>query len=81
MRSLYFLGSRVTGGSLHAIREEERVRRSGRCNVSRAVSELVRAGLVRRHYEGWRVDHHNRGARREAVYTLLPDTMRALGKA
>ena len=59
----------------------ERVRRSGRCNVSRAVSELVRAGLVRRHYEGWRVDHHNRGARREAVYTLLPDTMRALGKA
>lgn len=59
----------------------ERVRRSGRCNVSRAVSELVRAGLVRRHYEGWRVDHHNRGAQREAVYTLLPGTMRALGKA
>ena len=58
----------------------ERVRRSGRCNVSRAVSELVRAGLVRRHYEGWRVDHHNRGARREAVYTLLPGTMRALGR-
>ena len=29
LRSLYFLGSRVTGGSLHAIREEERVRRSG----------------------------------------------------
>lgn len=27
-----------------------RVRRSGRCNVSRAVSDLVRAGLVRRHY-------------------------------
>jgi N-acetylmuramoyl-L-alanine amidase len=29
LRSLYFLGSRVTGGSLHAIREEELVRRSG----------------------------------------------------
>lgn len=29
LRSLYFLGSRVTGGSLHAIREEEQVRRSG----------------------------------------------------
>ena len=29
LRSLYFLGSRVTGGSLHAIREEEHVRRSG----------------------------------------------------
>ncbi|KHO25698.1 N-acetylmuramoyl-L-alanine amidase [Mycolicibacterium setense] len=29
LRSLYFLGSRVTGGSPHAIREEELVRRSG----------------------------------------------------
>ncbi|MDX1873348.1 N-acetylmuramoyl-L-alanine amidase [Mycolicibacterium sp. 120266] len=29
LRSLYFLGSRVTGGSIHAIREEELVRRSG----------------------------------------------------
>ena len=29
LRSLYFLSSRVTGGSLHAIREEEMVRRSG----------------------------------------------------
>ena len=57
-----------------------RVRASGRCNVSRAVSELVRAGLVRRHYQGWRVDHHNRGARREAVYTLTPEAMRAVGR-
>ena len=29
LRSLYFLGSRVTGGSPHAIREEELMRRSG----------------------------------------------------
>src|ERR1044072_1891802 len=29
LRSLYFLGSRVTGGSPHAIREEELVRSSG----------------------------------------------------
>lgn len=29
LRSLYFLGPRVTGGSPHAIHEEERVRRSG----------------------------------------------------
>src|ERR1700685_2086567 len=29
LRSLYFLSSRVTGGSIHAIREEELVRRSG----------------------------------------------------
>lgn len=57
----------------------ERVRRSGRCNVSRAVSDLVRAGLLRRHYQGYRVDHANRGAQREAVYTLSPDVRGALG--
>jgi hypothetical protein len=56
----------------------ERVRRSGRCNVSRAVSDLVRAGLVRRHYQGFRVDHHNRGAQREAVYTLTEMAAEAL---
>ena len=56
----------------------ERVRRSGRCNVSRAVSDLVRAGLVRRHYQGYRVDHHNRGAQREAVYTITEAAARAL---
>jgi hypothetical protein len=61
--------------------EEEvraRVRRSGRCNVSRAVSDLVRAGLVRRHYQGFRVDHPNRGAQREAVYTLTAAAAGAL---
>lgn len=58
----------------------ERVRQSGRTNVSRAVSELVRAGLVTRHYQGWRVDHENRGAQRQAVYTLpaaVRDALRA----
>lgn len=47
-----------------------RVRASGKTNLSRAVSELVAAGLLRRHYQGYRVDHHNRGAQRHAVYTL-----------
>lgn len=47
-----------------------RVRVSGKTNVSRAVSDLVRAGLVFRHYQGYCVDHHNRGAQRQAVYTL-----------
>ncbi len=56
-----------------------RIRRSGLSNVSRAVSELVRAGLVRRHYQGFRVDHHNRGARRQAVYTVTDEARRALG--
>ncbi|USI75099.1 Stk19 family serine/threonine-protein kinase [Sphingomonas morindae] len=57
-----------------------RLRHSGRTNVSRAVSDLVRAGLIRRHYQGYRVDHENRGAQREAVYTLAPLVRRALGR-
>ena len=58
-----------------------RVRRSGRSSVSRAVSGLVGAGLVRRHYQGYRVDHHNRGAQRQAVYTITEETRRALAGA
>lgn len=54
---------------------------SGRTNVSRAVSDLVRAGMLQRHYQGYRVDHCNRGGRREAVYTIAPAVQRALGKA
>lgn len=48
-----------------------RVRASGKSNLSRSVSELVKAGLLRRHYQGYRVDHCNRGAQRQAVYTLI----------
>jgi hypothetical protein len=59
----------------------ERVRASGKTAVSRAVSELVRAGLIRRHYQGYRVDHENRGAQRQAVYTVLPAVRAALGSA
>jgi hypothetical protein len=49
----------------------ERIRASGKTNLSRAVTELVKAGLLRRHYQGYRVDHRNRGAQRHAVYTLV----------
>ena len=59
---------------------QARLRRSGRTNVSRAVTELVRLGLLRRHYQGYRVDHHNRGAQRQAVYTVTDDTRRALAQ-
>jgi len=58
-----------------------RLRHSGRTNVSRAVSDLVRAGLIRRHYQGYCVDHQNRGAQREAVYTINAAVKRALGKS
>ena len=47
-----------------------RVRSSGKTNLSRAVSELVTAALIARHYQGIRVDHRNRGAQRHVVYTL-----------
>lgn len=57
---------------------QARILRSGRTNVSRAVSDLVRAGLLHRHYQGYRVDHPNRGAQREAVYTIAPDVRLAL---
>lgn len=55
-----------------------RLRHSALTNVSRAVSELVRAGLVRRHYQGYRVDHQNRGAQRQAVYTITEEAFEAL---
>ena len=45
LRSLYFLGSRVTGGSPHAIREEELVRRSGpRLSGKRVIVDPGRGG-------------------------------------
>ncbi len=63
---------------LIAAEVQKRIRLSGRTNVSRAVSELVRAGLMQRHYQGYRVDHHNRGAQRQAVYTITDEVRRAL---
>lgn len=59
----------------------QRIRKSGRTNVSRAVSELVQVGFVRRHYQGFRVDHHNRGAQRQAVYTITEETRRGLSRS
>lgn len=53
----------------------------GRTNVSRAISDLVRAGLVRRHYAGYATNHENRGGGRHAVYVVEPDILAALGKS
>lgn len=57
--------NRLIAAELH-----ERIRTSGKTNLSRAISELVGAGLIRRHYKGYAVDHHNRGGQRLAVYAL-----------
>ena len=56
----------------------ERIRETGMTAISRAVSELVRAGLIKRHYQGCWVDHENRGAQRHAVYTVTDPVRAAL---
>ncbi|MBY9063371.1 hypothetical protein K7957_10570 [Sphingomonas yunnanensis] len=58
----------------------DRLRRSGRANISRAVSDLVRAGFVRRQNEGYAFNHHNRGALRQAVYQITETARMALAK-
>ena len=50
----------------------------GRANISRAISDLVRAGLVTRHYAGYATNHQNRGGRRHAVYVVRPNVLRLL---
>jgi hypothetical protein len=58
---------------------EDQARIVGRQNVSRAISDLVRAGLLTRHYAGYATNHPNRGGGRHAVYDLSPLAMTALG--
>lgn len=58
--------------------QQTRIIQSGRTNVSRSMSELERAGLVRRHYAGWRTNHEHRGGGRYAVYILHGDALAAL---
>lgn len=55
-----------------AINEKEKTHSTAATNVSRAVGDLVRAGLVERHYAGYATPHENRGGGRHAVYTLAP---------
>lgn len=62
----------------HAV--EEQVLAIGRANVSRAISDLARAGLVTRHYAGYATNHENSGGGRHAVYVVPPSVIGALGK-
>ena len=57
---------------------EEQVLAVGRANVSRATSDLVRAGLLTRHYAGYATNHKNRGGGRHAVYVVKPAVLRLL---
>lgn len=51
-----------------------------RANLSRAITDLVKAGLLRRHYAGYATDHANRGGGCHAVYIIAPSTLIAFGK-
>lgn len=57
---------------------QARIRSSGKTNISHAVSDLVKAGFMTRHYEGWIRSHVNRGAQRHAVYVVDGDVLAAL---
>jgi len=59
---------------------EEQVQAVGRANVSRAISDLVRAGLMSRHYAGYATNHKNRGGGRHAVYVVKPSVLALLRK-
>ena len=59
---------------------EEQVQAVGRANVSRAISDLVRAGLMTRHYAGYATNHKNRGGGRHAVYVVKPGVLSLLRK-
>ncbi|MEQ1515869.1 MAG: hypothetical protein ABL931_05200, partial [Usitatibacteraceae bacterium] len=50
----------------------------GRTNLSRAISDLVKAGLLSRHYAGYATNHANRGGGRHAVYVVQPQILCAL---
>lgn len=77
------LADRMTGdpirdaARIEAAVEEQAVI-AGRANVSRAISDLVRAGFVTRHYAGYATNHANRGGGRHAVYVVQPSILALL---
>ncbi|MGC1470864.1 MAG: hypothetical protein WA793_15920, partial [Sphingorhabdus sp.] len=46
---------------------------------SRAISDLVKAGYLSRHYAGYATNHSNRGGGRHAVYVVQPHILKVLG--
>lgn len=79
------LGDRLTGNTetdeaVIAGAVEEQVLAAGRSNISRAISDLVKAGFLSRHYAGYATNHANRGGGRHAVYVVAPQILAALGR-
>lgn len=59
---------------------DDQVRAAGRANISRAVSDLVRAGIMDRHYQGYATNHCNQGGGRNVVYVVKRDVLLLLSK-
>jgi len=59
---------------------DDQVRAVGRANVSRAVSELVKAGIVSRFYQGFATNHVHQGGGRNVVYVVKPEVLQLLPK-
>ncbi|GGD81016.1 hypothetical protein [Croceicoccus mobilis] len=72
------LGARASDEALVIAALEEEALAVGKANVSRAVSDLVKAGFVRRHYAGRVKGHRNRGGGRHAVYIVSPQVLNAI---
>lgn len=72
------LGPRASDEALVMAALEEEALAAGKANVSRAVSDLVKAGFVRRHYAGRVKGHRNRGGGRYAVYIVTPQVLNAI---
>jgi hypothetical protein len=84
-RVLETLGDRLGGNAeadeaLIAEAVVEQVLAAGRSNVSRAISDLVKAGFLNRHYAGYATNHANRGGGRHAVYVVERQILAALGR-
>lgn len=75
-----FTGDRKSDERLVEEAVEEQVLSAGRSNVSRAISDLVKAGYLKRHYAGYATNHANRGGGRHAVYVVEPQILAAMGR-
>ena len=77
----HFTGNRELDDARIEQAVEEQVLAVGRANVSRAISDLVRAKLMTRHYAGYATNHQNRGGGRHVVYVVEPWVLRLLRRA
>ena len=79
------LSDQLTGDAAHDaalidLAVDDQVQAVGRANVSRAISDLLRAGLMSRFYAGYATNHANRGGGRHAVYVIKPFVLKLLRK-